>query len=90
MITSPRYLSIVLLFSLLSSGAALLLSFHFNAVAIRKQEQIQARQNEVGRQATCSLIAAQVAVYAETPPISAAGRNAAGAWHDLSIQFHCS
>lgn len=59
--------------------------------AAREQQQAdQRRQGELARQASCSLITAQDDVYRDTPPISAAGRNAAKAWHDLSVQFGCT
>jgi len=48
-----------------------------------------AQTAELNRQATCALVAAQDEVYRETPPPSKTGQNAAKAWHDLSIQFHC-
>lgn len=59
--------------------------------AAREQQQADQRaQGAAALKVTCALITAQDGVYRDTPPISAAGRNAAKAWHDLSVQFGCT
>lgn len=52
-------------------------------------QQETARQREQSRRITCALVTAQDDVYQDTPPISAAGKKAAEAWHDLRVQFQC-
>lgn len=57
----------------------------------REQAQTAQRQQaEVGRLTACTVITAQDGVYRDTPPSTAAGRNAAKAWHDLAVQFRCT
>jgi hypothetical protein len=83
--------------TLASITLGMVVTFHLADRAVRAEtaarvqaQADQARQGEVARRATCTLITAQDDVYRDTPPISPAGVNAAKAWHDLSIQFHCS
>jgi hypothetical protein len=49
----------------------------------------QRRASEQSRAIVCALINANVRVYEETPPQTAAGRNLAGAWIELKLQLGC-
>jgi hypothetical protein len=83
--------------SLASVVLGMVVTFHLADRAVKAEQaareqaqRSQAQQAEVGRQAACEMITAQDDVYRETPPITAAGKNAAQAWHDLSIEFKCA
>jgi hypothetical protein len=53
------------------------------------RERDRARQGEQARAAVCALINANVDVYAETPPQTAAGVNLLESWRTLKAQFGC-
>lgn len=38
---------------------------------------------------SCTIVAANVSVYAETPPTTPAGRNARDSWVSLDRRLHC-
>lgn len=85
-----------LLLSLL--GIALALGFTIAYVAKVDQRRVasdraqtveQQRAAERTKAAVCSMILANVRVYDETPPSTAAGRNLAESWDQLKAQLGC-
>ncbi len=85
-----------LLLSLL--GIALALGFtiayvgqvdHRRAQSARQAQEAQRRAGEQVKAAVCAMVLANVRVYQETPPQTAAGRNLADSWELLSVQFDC-
>lgn len=59
------------------------------AASARAGAEAQRRAGEQVKAAVCSMILANVRVYVETPPQTAAGRNLADSWALLSKQFGC-
>ena len=55
----------------------------------REQRAAQQRAAEQTKAAVCSMITANVQVYVETPPQTAAGKNLAESYARLSAQFGC-
>jgi hypothetical protein len=85
-----------LLTSVLGIAVALLLTIGYvNRVDNRREAsaraavEAQRRASEQSRAIVCALVTANVRVYEETPPSSAAGRNLAEAWVQLKAQLGC-
>lgn len=55
----------------------------------RAQRVAQQQAAEQTKAAVCAMILANVRVYDETPPSTAAGRNLAESWDLLAAQFGC-
>lgn len=61
------------------------------AAAEKRQADARAQQaRDQGRRATCMLIDRMIKVYSEPEPSTETGRNAAKAWADLGLTFHCN
>lgn len=87
--STPRYLAMAVLISLLTSAGAMLVVFHLINAQNERAKVEQQKQAAAGRAATCAIIRQQIEVFQETPPTTATGRNADQGWHDLSKLFHC-
>ena len=87
------YAAVVTFVTLVAVGVGNVL--YTNHVDERRQESARAAtaaQRKAGEQVkavVCAMILANVRVYDETPPPSAAGRNLADSWDLLSKQFGC-
>lgn len=91
----PRYSSIVLVVTvLLSCTLTWIITLHSADRAVRAERQARL-DSEASRRASaqaslavlCDLITKQEAVFQESD--REVGRNAAAAWHDLGITYHC-
>lgn len=87
----------VWLFCLLSTVLGMVVILHVahrqvevERTARLEAEQVAQRQSAANHRATCVVINAQIAVYDGDPPITATGKSAALAWHDLGALFKCS
>jgi hypothetical protein len=84
------------LLSLVGVGLALVFTIGYvNRVDNRREAsaraaaEAQRQASEQSRAIVCALVTANVRVYEETPPQTAAGRNLAGAWVELKLQLGC-
>lgn len=59
------------------------------ADSARTGVEAQRRAAEQTKAGVCALVDANVQVYQETPPQTAAGKNLAAAWETLKVQFGC-
>lgn len=92
---SPRYSSIVLVGTVLLSCALtwiITLNSADRAVRAERQARLDSEasrraQAQAGHMAICDLIVKQEAVFQEAQ--TQVGRNAAKAWHDLGVTYHC-
>lgn len=71
--------------TILSQGGGWIVSTH----AAQRAAENQAEQSAATLRAVCAMVVAQEDVYRETPPSTAAGRNAERAWRDLHELFKC-
>ena len=92
---SPRYSFIVLVGTVLLSCALtwiITLNSADRAVRAERQARLDSEasrraQASAGLAAICDVITKQEAVFLESP--TRVGRNAAKAWHDLGVTYHC-
>jgi hypothetical protein len=76
----PLYAVVILVLGstlgpVLSITASVKIAEHNTAVAVARQEQAKAEAREQSRLLVCAFFSAQLDVWDETPPMSAAGKN---------------
>ena len=92
---SPRYSSIVLVCTvLLSCTLTWIITLHSAERAVRAERQARLdsdanrrAQAQLSLAVLCDVITKQEAVFQESD--REVGRNAATAWHDLGVTYHC-
>ena len=73
--------------SVVSVVLSVVISVNASNRAIDSDRRARAQAAAESRKATCMLVAAQDAVYSETPPSTKLGRDVAAAWHDLRTRY---